>query len=173
MTENCTSTDKLLQDISFQDVLPLDGCDLSPRPPSVEEEDTEEEMKQPHVATQSSISNYISSTVLNLKVSQLLLQQAESSLGIAESKMMRNTSPSASEVDEPDGLVRRREKKVKGLKAVGPPTSEYIPTSCAAGALVGSSDSEEQRPLMDAQEQENTQLEQLLKSFTGGAASHS
>lgn len=43
--------------------------------------------------------------------------------------------------------------------------------SCAAGALVGSSESEEQQPLMEAQE--DTKLEQLFRSFAGGAASHS
>lgn len=43
--------------------------------------------------------------------------------------------------------------------------------SCAAGTLVGSSESEEQQPLMEAQE--DTKLEQLFRSFAGGAASHS
>ncbi|MCJ8742154.1 hypothetical protein PDJAM_G00078780 [Pangasius djambal] len=131
-TESRTSADELLQDISFRDILPLDEWRLSPRPPSVEEEDTEEEeeeeMKERYVATQSSISNHISSIVLNLKVSQVLLQQVESSLELSESRMMGNACSGVPQFDEPDGLDGRREKQVVVLKAVGPP-SKYVPSA--------------------------------------------
>lgn len=124
VTESCTSSDELLQDISFRDILPLDEWRMSPCPPSVEEE----EERNDHVVTQSSISNHIGSIVLNLKVSQVLLQQVESSLERSELRMMGNTCSSVPQFDEPDGLVGRREGQVVVLRAVGPPSNGYIPS---------------------------------------------
>lgn len=122
VTESCTSSDELLQDISFRDILPLDEWRMSPHPPSVEEE----EESNDHVVTQSSISNHVGSIVLNLKVSQVLLQQVESSLERSELRVMGNSS--VPQFDEPDGLVGRREGQVVVLKAVGPPSNGYIPS---------------------------------------------
>lgn len=125
VTESCASTDELLQDISFRDILPLDEWRMSPRPPSVEEE---EEKEKRYVTTQSSISNHTGSIVLNLKVSQVLLQQAASSLAHAESRMMGNTCSGVPPFDELDGKAGRRERQVVILQAVGPPSKRYIPS---------------------------------------------
>ncbi|KAM9456082.1 inactive serine/threonine-protein kinase TEX14 isoform 2-T2 [Clarias gariepinus] len=84
---------------------------LSPRPP---------EMKECHLATQSSVCDYISSIAVNLKVCQYLLKEVESSLERSQSKVM------VQQVDEPDGLVGLRDRQVV-MKAVGPPSSTYIP----------------------------------------------
>ncbi|XP_053500639.1 inactive serine/threonine-protein kinase TEX14-like isoform X3 [Ictalurus furcatus] len=120
-TECCTSSDTILQDISFRDILPLDESHLSSRPPFVEEEYTEEE----EARTQSSICNHVSSIVLNLKVSQLLRQQVESSLDKFESRIMGNTCSGIPQFDEPDGC---RGRQVVMLKAAGPPSYNYIPS---------------------------------------------
>ncbi|KAG7322736.1 hypothetical protein KOW79_014082 [Hemibagrus wyckioides] len=125
--EGCLSTDRLLQDISLRNILPLDERRLSPCPPSVEELDMEgeKEKEERYMATQSMISNHICNTARNLKESRVLLQQVESSLELTESRMMGNTCSSSPEFDETDG---QRENKVVVLKAVGPP-SKYRPSS--------------------------------------------
>lgn len=125
--EGCLSTDRLLQDISFRNILPLDERRLSPCPPSVEELDMEgeKEKKERYMATQSMISNHICNTARNLKESRVLLQQVESSLELTESRRMGNTCSSSPEFDETDG---QRENKVVVLKAVGPPY-KYRPLS--------------------------------------------
>lgn len=120
-TECCTSSDTILQDISFRDILPLDESHLLSHPPFVEEEYTEEEAR-----TQSSICNHVSSIVLNLKVSQLLRQQVESSLDKFESRIMGNTCSGIPQFDEPDGC---RGRQVVMLKAAGPPSYNYIPSA--------------------------------------------
>lgn len=124
VTESCTSADELLEDISFRDVLPLDEWRVSPCPSSVEEE---EETKKRQVMTKSLISNNISSIILNLKVSQVLLQEAESSLALTESRMMANLCSNKLSIDEPDACIGQKESQVMLLKAVGPPSSRYIP----------------------------------------------
>lgn len=121
VTESCTYADKLLQDISFQDSFTLDERHMSPHP-SVEEE--VEKVKKRHVMTKSSISNHISNIILNLKVSQVLVQEAERSLLLTESRMMENLCSSEQGIDEPDMRAGWRKRLPK---AVGPPSSRYIP----------------------------------------------
>ncbi|KAF5890778.1 inactive serine/threonine-protein kinase TEX14 isoform X1, partial [Clarias magur] len=132
-----TSSDKLHHDISFRNFLPVDEWHMSPRPP---------ETKERHAVTQSSICDHISSIAVNLKVCQLLLKEVESSLERSQSKVM------VQQVDEPDGLVGRRDRQVVVMKAVGPPLSTYMPRLmeesltefCSAGEeSIGSSEAEE------------------------------
>ncbi|CAB1316511.1 unnamed protein product, partial [Coregonus sp. 'balchen'] len=108
------------RDISFRDILPLDDwrlCSVVPSEPYssqeeesdsstvTEEEDEEEErtiMKeravQPERPVSKKLSEHISSIVLNLKVSQVLLQQSECNLADVETGRCRREP-----VDEVDG----------------------------------------------------------------------
>uniref|UniRef100_A0A4W5RW95 Protein kinase domain-containing protein n=1 Tax=Hucho hucho TaxID=62062 RepID=A0A4W5RW95_9TELE len=109
-------------DISFRDILPLDDwrlCSVVPTEPyNTQEEDsdsstvTEEEeeertiMKeravQPERPVSGKLSEHISSIVLNLKVSQVLLQQSECSLAAVEMGRCRQQQERG-KVDEVDG----------------------------------------------------------------------
>ncbi|XP_062869995.1 inactive serine/threonine-protein kinase TEX14-like isoform X3 [Trichomycterus rosablanca] len=142
-TESSASTTQLVRDI-----LPLDEWRLSPRPPSEPPEGETETEEDEH----PSVSEHISSIVLNLKVSRVLMQQAESGLELAEPRIMGNPRPDCPRFDEVDGFGWRTERKVEVLKAVGPPpvyrpglgfqeTEEEVSEFCSAGE--GSFDSSE------------------------------
>ncbi|KAK1800596.1 hypothetical protein P4O66_005808, partial [Electrophorus voltai] len=127
----------LHRDISYHDILPLENWRLSIHTPSAEAGSSEylwsssstSEDLGTHVALSS--SEHIGSIVLNLKVSQVLLQQVQSSLESAELGLeggahseWSHTLPSGN--DEVDGVGRRSKSGVLVLKAVGPP-STYRP----------------------------------------------
>nr|XP_046180354.1 inactive serine/threonine-protein kinase TEX14-like isoform X4 [Oncorhynchus gorbuscha] len=110
------------RDISFRDILPLDDwrlCSVVPSEPyntqeeesdssTVTEEEEEERtiMKeravQPEHPVSGKISEHISSIVLNLKVSQVLLQQSECNLATVETGRSRRQQERGA-VDEVDG----------------------------------------------------------------------
>ncbi|KAI4880430.1 hypothetical protein NFI96_018421, partial [Prochilodus magdalenae] len=136
-TESCTDTEELHQEISYRDILPLDEWRMSLCPPvdktsSSQDTWSSSSTVEEDLATRPSgaMSEHISAIVLNLKVSQVLLQQVESSLENAESRL--TDGPQFDELDagvsedEVDGLGGHREGKVVVLKAVGPP-STYRP----------------------------------------------
>lgn len=83
------------------------------------------------LAVSRSISNHISSTVLNLKVSQVLLQEAERSLDNAEAVQVN--VPCFDEVDAgkfEDVLgrqIKEKESSDGAQTALGPPSRNYIP----------------------------------------------
>lgn len=109
------------RDISFRDILPLDDwrlCSVVPSEPyntqeeesdssTVTEEEEEEEeqtiMKeravQPERPVSGKLSEHISSIVLNLKVSQVLLQQSECNLATVETGRSRQERGAVDEVD--------------------------------------------------------------------------
>ncbi|XP_066506236.1 inactive serine/threonine-protein kinase TEX14-like isoform X2 [Hoplias malabaricus] len=160
-TESSTDAEELHLESSHRGILPLDRWRLSLCPLVDRTDGSEDTMSscstvEEDVATQApdAISEHISSIVLNLKVSQVLLQQVESSLQSAElglSHRPESEGPesgvSADEVDggmskredevdggmseredEVDGVMsRKREWKVVVLKAVGPPPSYRPP----------------------------------------------
>ncbi|XP_042165344.1 inactive serine/threonine-protein kinase TEX14 isoform X4 [Oncorhynchus tshawytscha] len=110
------------RDISFRDILPLDDwrlCSVVPSEPyntqeeesdssTVTEEEEEERtiMKeravQPERPVSGKLSEHISSIVLNLKVSQVLLQQSECNLATVETGRSRRQQERGA-VDEVDG----------------------------------------------------------------------
>ncbi|XP_023823974.1 inactive serine/threonine-protein kinase TEX14 isoform X1 [Salvelinus sp. IW2-2015] len=110
------------RDISFRDILPLDDwrlCSVVPSEPYITQEEesdsstvTEEEeeertiMKeravQPECPVSGKLSEHISSIVLNLKVSQVLLQQSECNLAAVETGRCRRQQARGA-VDEVDG----------------------------------------------------------------------
>ncbi|XP_029556151.1 inactive serine/threonine-protein kinase TEX14 isoform X1 [Salmo trutta] len=112
------------RDISFRDTLPLDDwrlCSVVPSEPyntqeeeesdssTVTEDEEEEErtiMKeravQPERQVSGKLSEHISSIVLNLKVSQVLLQQSECNLAVVETGRCRRQQERGA-VDEVDG----------------------------------------------------------------------
>ncbi|KAL0994460.1 hypothetical protein UPYG_G00122530 [Umbra pygmaea] len=113
-----TDSDQPSLHITFRDILPLDEWRLSPAGPLdpyctqdeesassilTDEEDKESEMMkgtvQPDRPASSRLSDHISSTVLNLKVSQVLLQQCECSLSAGEASRHRRQRGPVDEVD--------------------------------------------------------------------------
>ncbi|XP_021473609.2 inactive serine/threonine-protein kinase TEX14 isoform X3 [Oncorhynchus mykiss] len=109
------------RDISFRDILPLDDwrlCSVVPSEPyntqeeesdssTVTEEEEEEEERtimkeravQPERPVSGKLSEHISSIVLNLKVSQVLLQQSECNLATVETGRSRQERGAVDEVD--------------------------------------------------------------------------
>ncbi|XP_072515635.1 inactive serine/threonine-protein kinase TEX14 [Salminus brasiliensis] len=136
-SESSLDTKELCRDISCPDVLPLDEWRLTLCTPVAKTSSSqdlwsssstlEDELATP---APSAVSEYISSIVLNLKVSQVLLQQVESSLENAELRLTNkptyNQLGAGVSEDEVDGLSQKNKGKVVVLKAVGPP-STYRP----------------------------------------------
>ncbi|XP_048036788.1 inactive serine/threonine-protein kinase TEX14-like isoform X2 [Megalobrama amblycephala] len=124
--KSTTDTDDLHWDILHRDITPLHEwpitCHAPPSEPSCSNYiDTDKDLEMSR-----SISKHTGSIVLNLKVSQVLLQQAEQSLDNVEA-----TQLSAPCFDEVDAVVNRvnMEKVCSDDigKALGPPSKNYIP----------------------------------------------
>ncbi|KAI7793766.1 putative inactive serine/threonine-protein kinase TEX14 [Triplophysa rosa] len=129
--DSTTDTDDLHWDISHRDVTHLHERPTShdaslSEPACYNCSDTETDL-----SVSRSISHHISSIVLNLKVSQVLMQQAESSLDNAEATEVN--VPCFDEVDAGkfEGVVGRlnnENERCDGAgKALGPPSRNYIP----------------------------------------------
>ncbi|KAK2871029.1 hypothetical protein Q8A67_023556 [Cirrhinus molitorella] len=124
--ESTTDTDDLHSDISHSDITAFDEwpntlhVPLS-EPPCSNYSDTDKDL-----AISRSISKHTGSIVLNLKVSQVLLQQAEQSLDNVEAA--RLGAPCFDEVDAAMKMVNMEKEHSDGVgKAVGPPFKNYIP----------------------------------------------
>lgn len=141
------------RDISFRDILPLDDWHLSPAsPPGWRESESEESSavdEDPRVepmrrfvaqlaSHSKNVSMNISSIVLNLKVSQVLLQQCESSLNTVETCLERRQLDMGRVDDEVDAGMRLRDAPQSHhtgscssshassfSRAVGPPSETY------------------------------------------------
>ncbi|XP_067288827.1 inactive serine/threonine-protein kinase TEX14-like isoform X2 [Pseudorasbora parva] len=126
-TEEETSTsdaDDVHWDISHHDITPLHEWPITHHPPLSEPScsnyiDTDKDQ-----ALSRSISKHTGSIVLNLKVSEVLLQQAEESLDHVEAT--RLSTPCFDEVDAVmENVEKGRSDGVR--KALGPPSKTYIP----------------------------------------------
>ncbi|XP_073685337.1 uncharacterized protein tex14 [Garra rufa] len=124
--ESTTDTDDLYSDISQSDITALHEWPTThhaplSEPPCSKYSDTDKDL-----AISCSMSKHTGSIVLNLKVSQVLLQQAEQSLDNVEAAQM-----GAPCFDEVDAAVKRvnmeEESSDCAGKAVGPPFKNYIP----------------------------------------------
>ncbi|XP_062341249.1 inactive serine/threonine-protein kinase TEX14-like isoform X2 [Osmerus eperlanus] len=140
--EDGTSTESeslIDREISYRDILPLDDWRLCPAAASSDPESTEEESDSStveedgdsqeegateravwHERLSRNISEDISSIVLNLKVSQVLLQQSESSLDAVDRD---RPLPDAGGADEVDGEER------SGKASSVPPTHSHPSTA--------------------------------------------
>ncbi len=111
--ESTTDTDDLHWDISHIDVTALQEWPTTHHTP----------LSEPPCSNNSDISKHTGSIVLNLKVSQVLLQQAEQSLDSVEAAQL-----GAPYFDEVDAVVNREKECSNGVgKAMGPPFKNYIP----------------------------------------------
>ncbi|KAL1266474.1 hypothetical protein QQF64_002149 [Cirrhinus molitorella] len=116
-----TSTDISHSDITAFDEWPNTLHVPLSEPPCSNYSDTDKDL-----AISRSISKHTGSIVLNLKVSQVLLQQAEQSLDNVEAA--RLGAPCFDEVDAAMKMVNMEKEHSDGVgKAVGPPFKNYIP----------------------------------------------
>ncbi|XP_055064146.2 uncharacterized protein tex14 isoform X2 [Misgurnus anguillicaudatus] len=129
--ESTTDTDDLHWDVSQHDIAYLHKWPMShdaslKEPACYDCSDTEKDL----ATVNQSIANHIGSIVLNLKVSQVLLQQAEKSLDNAEGAQMN--VPCFDEVDTGKfemvvGKVNKENESSGVWKALGPPSRSYTP----------------------------------------------
>lgn len=129
--DSTTDTDDLHWDVSHRDVAHLHERPM-PHDASLSEpacyncSDTETDL-----SVSRSISHHISSIVLNLKVSQVLMQQAERSLDNAEAAKVNVPCFDELDAGKFEGVVGRlnneNESSDGAGKALGPPSKNYIP----------------------------------------------
>ncbi|XP_043107085.1 inactive serine/threonine-protein kinase TEX14-like isoform X1 [Puntigrus tetrazona] len=121
-----TDTDDLHWDISHSDVTALHEWPTTHHTPFSESPCSNYSDTDKDLAISHSISKHTSSIVLNLKVSQVLLQQAEQSLDNVEAAQLGTPC-----FDEMDAVMKRvkmeKECNDGAGKAVGPPFKNYIP----------------------------------------------
>ncbi|KAL7848514.1 hypothetical protein AOLI_G00232320 [Acnodon oligacanthus] len=152
--ESSTDAEELRQEISYRDILPLDEwrmslCSAVDKTSSSLDMWSSSSAVEENLATRptDAVSEHISAIVLNLKVSQVLLQQVESSLenaelGLTDGPRYDELDAGVSE-DEMDGLGRKSEGKVVVLKAVGPPSTYRPLQELQGGQLEWGSDGDE------------------------------
>ncbi|XP_016133795.1 uncharacterized protein [Sinocyclocheilus grahami] len=124
--ESTTDTDDLHWDILHSDVTALQEWPTTHHTPLFEPPCSNYSDTDKDLAINRSISKHTGSIVLNLKVSQVLLQQAEQSLDNVEAAQLDTPC-----FDEVDAVMKRAhmEKECSDCvgKAVGPPFKNYIP----------------------------------------------
>ncbi|XP_058645760.1 uncharacterized protein LOC131548481 isoform X1 [Onychostoma macrolepis] len=124
--ESTTDTDDLHWDISHRDVTALQEWPTTHHTPLSEAPCSNYSDTDKDQAISRSISKHTGSIVLNLKVSQVLLQQAEQSLDSVEAAQLG--APCFDEVDTVMKRVNMEKECSNGVgKAVGPPFKNYIP----------------------------------------------
>ncbi|XP_073771095.1 inactive serine/threonine-protein kinase TEX14 isoform X2 [Danio rerio] len=125
--ESTADTDDLHRDSSHNDITASHEWPITHHAPLPEDprcSDTDNDL-----AISRSISKHTGSIVLNLKVSQVLLQQAEESLDNVEGA--RVGAPCFDEVDAVVKSVNVEEECSDGVgKAFGPPSNNYLPKGC-------------------------------------------
>ncbi|KAL7846295.1 hypothetical protein SRHO_G00212750 [Serrasalmus rhombeus] len=153
--ESSTDAEELHQDISYRDILPLDEwrmslCSPVDKTSSSLDVWSSSSAVEENLATRppDAVSEHISAIILNLKVSQVLLQQVESSLenaelGLTDGPQYDELDAGVSE-DEVDGLGRKSEGKVVVLKAVGPPSTYRPLLELQGGQLEWGTDGDEE-----------------------------
>ncbi|KAL6472083.1 hypothetical protein MHYP_G00182710 [Metynnis hypsauchen] len=153
--ESSTDAEELHQEISYRDILPLDEwrmslCSPVDKTSSSLDVWSSSSAVEENLATRppDAVSEHISAIVLNLKVSQVLLQQVESSLekaelGLTDRPQYNELDAGVSE-DEVDGLGRKSEGKVVVLKAVGPPSTYRPLLELQGGQLEWGTDGDEE-----------------------------
>ncbi|XP_077098427.1 uncharacterized protein tex14 isoform X1 [Siphateles boraxobius] len=123
--KSTSDTDDLHWDISHHDHIPLHEWPITHHSPVSEPSCSNYTDTDKDLAISSSISKHTGSIVLNLKVSEVLLQQAEQSLDNVEAT--RLSTPC---FDEVDAVVKRvkmeKERSDSVWKAFGPPSKSYI-----------------------------------------------
>lgn len=124
--KSTTDTDDLHWDISHRDITPLHEWPITHHAPPSEQSCSNYIDTDKALEISRSISKHTGSIVLNLKVSQVLLQQAEQSLDNVE--MTRLSTPCFDEVDAMVNRVNMEKECSDGVgKALGPPSKNYIP----------------------------------------------
>ncbi|KAG1970412.1 inactive serine/threonine-protein kinase TEX14-like [Pimephales promelas] len=118
--KSTSDTDDLHLDISHHDNIPLHEWPITHHAPLLEPSCSNYIDTDKDLAISSSISKHIGSIVLNLKVSEVLLQQAEQSLDNVEAT--RLSTPCFDEVD-----AHQKERSDSVWKAFGPPSKSYTP----------------------------------------------
>ncbi|XP_056127514.1 uncharacterized protein LOC130105518 isoform X3 [Rhinichthys klamathensis goyatoka] len=123
--KSTSDTDDLHWDISHHDNIPSYEWPITHHSPLSEPSCSNYVDTDKDLAISSSISKHTGSIVLNLKVSEVLLQQAEQSLNNVEAT--RLSTPC---FDEVDAVVKRmnmeKERSDSVCKAFGPPSKRYI-----------------------------------------------
>ncbi|XP_050977727.1 uncharacterized protein LOC127172487 isoform X2 [Labeo rohita] len=129
--ESTTDTDDLHSDVSRSDITASNEWPTTHHAPLSEPSGSTHSDTDKDLEISRSISKHTGSIVLNLKVSQVLLQQAEQSLDNVESGHLG--APCFDEVDAVVKRVNMEKEHSYGVgKAVGPPFKNYIPKTINA-----------------------------------------
>ncbi|XP_016401862.1 uncharacterized protein LOC107734426 [Sinocyclocheilus rhinocerous] len=183
--ESTTDTNDLHSDISHSDITALHEWPTTHHTPLSEAPCSNHSDTDKDLAISHSISKHTGSIVLNLKVSQVLLQQAEQSLDNVEEAQLG--APCFDEVDAVMKRANMEKERNDGVgKAMGPPFENYISKWTINGDEEVSQCSSAQdesfestsypssvqdrhsvNSYQESETQESTDLEQLFKSFAG------